>query len=91
MPTARNGRKSRSGLTPAALNAVTSRSPARRPPTSSTGDEQRHRQREGQERGQHEHQERHHEVERHALGDDEVGELVDAVDDEEEREDADRR
>jgi hypothetical protein len=34
-------------------------------------------------------QERHHERERHALGDDEVGELVDPIDDEEGREDAD--
>jgi hypothetical protein len=36
MPTARNGRKSRSGLTPEALSAATSRSPASRPQTSST-------------------------------------------------------
>jgi hypothetical protein len=36
MPTARKGRRRRSGLTPEALSAATSRSPARRPVTSST-------------------------------------------------------
>ena len=53
------------------------------------GDEQGHGQCEAQERGQHEDEERQDELEGHVLGDDEIGELVDPVDDEKEREDAD--
>ena len=50
------------------------------------GHQQRHGERVGEERGQHEDEQLEHEVERHALGDDEVGQMINAVDDEEERE-----
>jgi len=53
------------------------------------GNQERHRQRVGQERGQHEHQELHDEVERHPLGDHELGQVVNAVQDKEEREQRD--
>jgi hypothetical protein len=32
----------------------------------------------GEELRQHEHQELHHQIERHALGDDQIGEVIDA-------------
>ena len=59
----------------------------RQPPAhQEDGHQQRDRQRQRQERRQHEDQEREHEMKRHVLRDDEVGELVDPVDEEEERE-----
>ena len=42
----------------------------------------------GEKRRQHVDEELHHQEERHALGDDELGETVDPVDDEEEGEEA---
>jgi hypothetical protein len=50
------------------------------------GDQQRHRQRVGQEGRQHEDQQLDDQVKWHTLGDDEVGQMIDAVDDEEKRE-----
>jgi len=42
----------------------------------------------GEKRREHVDEELHHQEERHALGDDELGETVDAIDDEEEGEEA---
>ena len=48
--------------------------------------QERHGQRVGEERGQHVDEQLHHQVKRHALGDHQLGEVIDAVDDEEEGE-----
>jgi len=50
------------------------------------GDEERHRQRVREERRQHEAEKLEHERERNTPGDHEIGEVVDAVDEQEERE-----
>ena len=80
------GRKRRSVLMPGRLERDDLEVAGQAAAGQQHGHQQGHRQRVGEERRQHEHEQLHHEVERHALGDDEVGEVVDAIDDEEERE-----
>ena len=70
----RTGRNNRSALTPAARKATISRSLASRPPAEHR-EQQAQRKRHRHERRQHEDEELDDEMEGHALGDDEVGEL----------------
>ncbi len=84
-----NGLNRRSGLIPAARIAVTSKSPASRPPTRRTATSSDSGSVKVRNGGIMKTRSDEHEVDRDVLRDDEIRELVDPVDEQEEREHAD--